>query len=118
MGVRIHEKYGLNPTMPICIICRKEKGEIALLGASYKEQAPMKMLLDIEPCQDCRKKYLSNGVLLVEVEVEYRTGKEHKIPTGNIVVIKTEAFSRIFEDPIPSKNICMVEVGVLQKLQE
>jgi len=32
-GIRLHKEYGLNPTIIECIICGKEKNEIALLGA-------------------------------------------------------------------------------------
>lgn len=110
-SIRLHKEFGLNPTMPICIICQKEKGEIALLGASYKGEAPKNMLLDIEPCDTCREQYLKNGVLLVESESEKGN------PTGNITVIKDSAFKRIFDTALPKGKIAKVEIGVLQKLQ-
>jgi hypothetical protein len=52
----LHPKYGVNPTIPICIYCGKEKNEVALLGAAYKEEAPMYMIIDHEPCDSCKKK--------------------------------------------------------------
>lgn len=42
-SVRLHPKYGVNPTIPTCFWCGKDKNEIALLGAAYKEEAPMHM---------------------------------------------------------------------------
>lgn len=109
-GIRLHPKYGLNPTLPVCIICGKDKGEIALLGAAYKEQAPMHMLVDVEPCDDCRKKYLSVGVLLLEVKEDKHT------PTGTMSVIKTEAYNEIFKTPAPARHIVFVEEGLLARI--
>lgn len=52
--IKIHEKYGFNPTISICYYCGADKG-IACLGASYKEKAPMKSIVDYEPCPECEK---------------------------------------------------------------
>lgn len=123
MSVRLHEKYGLNPTISQCIICGREKNEIALLGAGYKGEAPMHMVISIEPCDECKKKYLSIGVLLVEATNEYRPlrGRASKlipVPTGSCKVIKDEAFKRMFNIEIPKKKICLVESDVFELLKE
>ena len=52
----LHKEHGLNPTMPVCIYCGEDKGEIVLLGNAYKGEAPMKMIIDNEPCDTCREK--------------------------------------------------------------
>ncbi len=109
----LHKEHGLNPTMPQCIICGNDKGEIALLGASYKGEAPMKMVVDIEPCKDCRVKYLSKGTILVEADVDY---KGNKTPTGKLSVLKDTAFSKMFNVKPPKQKIAFVEVGLLQKI--
>jgi hypothetical protein len=107
----LHKEFGLNPTMPICIICRKEKGAIALLGAGYKGEAPMHMLMDIEPCGACKEKYLKSGTLLVECETD-------GVPTGAITVLKDSAFEAVFQQRVPVGKIIKVEVGILQMLEE
>jgi len=111
MALRLHKEHGLNPTMPVCIVCGKEKGEIVLLGAAYKEQAPMHMLFDPEPCDACRKKYLEKGkgVLLAEAESDKRL-------TGRCWVIKEAAFKKIFNVPLPPKRIAFAEVGLAEKV--
>ena len=116
MGVTLHPKHGLNPTISQCIVCGEDKNELVLLGAAYKEQAPMKMITSIEPCDTCKEKYLKDGVLLVEAEQEHRRGKTVHTPTGSVAVLRDEAFERIFNVPIPKGKICYVEIGVLQKL--
>lgn len=112
MSVKLHKEYGVNTTISQCIICGKDKNEIVLLGAAYKKEAPIYMVTSIEPCDECKEKYLSQGVLLVECKEE----NNKKIPTGSITVIKDEAFSNIFNVSIPKGKIAMVEVGVLEKI--
>src|SRR3990172_5816556 len=125
-SIRLHPKHGLNPTMPLCIVCGEMTGEIALLGSAYTEEAPRSMVLGIEPCTPCRKKYLGEGVLLVEAEndwnkpTKFKDGREvpNRKPTGRIMVIKQEAFKGIFNQAVPPRQIALCEVGVLQQLQE
>jgi len=119
-NLQLHEEFGINPTMPICIICGEEKGEIALLGNAYKGEAPKHMVMSLEPCDKCKEKYLKKGVLLVECKNEIPKGqsKAQQIPTGSITVIKTEAFRLVFNQPAPKEHIVKVEVGILKMLQE
>jgi len=112
MGVILHNKYGLNATIPTCFICGKDKNEIALLGAAYQEEAPMHMCIDKEPCEEC-KKMAAQGVLLVSVKDN--TDKENPYRTGSLIVIKEEAFKRIFNQDPPEKRIAFIEDSVLEK---
>lgn len=59
-------KHGLNPSIAQCFFCGKDKNEILLLGAAYKEEAPMHMCFNHEPCDEC-KKLMEMGVLLISV---------------------------------------------------
>ena len=94
-SIRLHHKHGLNPTLPVCFWCGKERGEIALLGAAYKGEAPMRMVLDYEPCDTCRKGW-EQGVVLFEAR---SPGDYDKPPefTGRFVVVKPEAIPRMFK---------------------
>jgi len=114
-GVRLHPEHGLNPTLPVCILCRKEKGEVVLLGAAYPGQAPMWMLLDPEPCADCRKKYLTEakGVLLVEAE-EQDQGRPRL--SGRCWVLKEERFTQVFNVPVPAKRITLIDSETVRAL--
>ena len=117
--IRLNKEFGLNPTIPTCLICGKGKDEVVLLGAACKERAPMFSQLpwDIEPCVECRDTYLYKGVLLVEADKDYTFSKPRTIPTGRCVVISDEAFTRIFTGPTHPKKIAYVEVGVLEKIR-
>lgn len=61
--IKLSEKYGVNPTIPVCFWCGESKNEIALLGrlgdARKGEdiEAPKNMVLDYEPCDKCKEKF-------------------------------------------------------------
>ena len=88
-GIRLHPKYGVNPTIPVCFFCGKEKNEVALLGAAYQGEAPMRMVIDKVPCDWCQEN-MTKGIVLVEVE-----GQDEPRPTGGYWVIREEAARRI-----------------------
>ena len=84
-SIQISPKHGVNPTIPICFWCGREKNEIVLMGRIRKKdpvtgkavrgsdiEAPMRACLNSEPCEECQKVF-SQGVLVVEV-VDYDNG--------------------------------------------
>lgn len=73
-GIRLHKEYGLNPTMPVCFFCGKEKGEIAFLGDRYDGEAPKHMCIDYEPCENC-KAMMAKGVTVIETATESKDGR-------------------------------------------
>lgn len=111
-SIKLHPEYGLNPTMGECILCGKPTGKIALLGGNYKEKAPSKMIVSLEPCKECREKYLSIGVMLVEVD-----SPTSLQPTGRVMVIRDEAFRQVIDKDVPEDKICLVERGLIGKLE-
>lgn len=55
-SIRISEKHGLNPCIPICPFCGQEKNELALLGyIKGDKEAPKSAILNLEPCDTCRE---------------------------------------------------------------
>lgn len=99
MSIKVSEKYGVNPTIPVCFFCGEEKNEIALLGKITNKQtkeeveAPMRMVLDYEPCDKCKEAW-SKGVAIIEV-TQKDLGRPNIAPnaqpTGRLVVLKPEA---------------------------
>lgn len=66
--IKLSKKHGANPTVPICFWCDKEKNEIAFLGKLKGDiKAPHKMWIpgDYEPCEECKKQWMS-GIVLIE----------------------------------------------------
>lgn len=113
--VRISPKHGVNPTIPVCFFCGKEKNEIALLGRINKEddEAPKNMILDYEPCDEC-KKNMSLGVTLIGTvrnpsDNRRPIGKDEDgddvYPTGAWMVVTKEAAHRYFGDVATEEEI-------------
>jgi len=111
-SIRLHPQHGLNPTIPVCFICGKDKNEVVLLGATYKEQAPMHMCLNKTPCDEC-KKLMEMGVLLVSIKDG--TDRENPYRTGALVVIKVEAAQRMFNN-LGNNRVAFVEDSAWDKI--
>ena len=103
-SIKLSPKHGVNPCMPVCFFCGDTKNEIALLGRiGGKEdlEAPMRAVLDYEPCEECRKKF-AEGVLLIEVtnypnmEGQPMIAK-NAYPTGRYSVVRPEALRGDFK---------------------
>ena len=115
MSLRLSKEHGLNPTIPVCFLCGKEKGEIALLGASYKGEAPMHMCIDKSPCDKC-KEHMKQGIILVGVrDGEKKTSPDNPYRTGQFYVITEEAAKRMFGE-IPPQRAAFIEESALKQL--
>ena len=100
-GIKLSEKYGVNPTIPVCFFCGEQKNEIALLGQIGDRrkgediEAPKFCVMDYVPCDCCREKF-AKGKLLIEVTTTQPKDRRPTIskdvyPTGRFVVVKKEA---------------------------
>lgn len=122
-SIELSPKYGVNPTIPVCFWCGKEKNEIALMGRVRKKdtrntaygtrstrtvdndvEMPMHVVLNYEPC-DCCKEQFKQGVQLIEctnfpVDERPALSKDDSgnsvYPTGRTIVLKPEAAQRMF----------------------
>lgn len=102
-GVKVSPKHGLNPTIPICFWCGKERGEVALLGKLPGDaEAPKHVVLDYEPCESCRAEMARGFTLMEATESPNDRGQTAAqpgvYPTGRFLVIKREAALRAFGD--------------------
>jgi hypothetical protein len=109
MGLRLHPKHGVNPSIPLCWWCGEGKNEILLFGAGYRDkqgntEAPRHCLMDYEPCNKCRAAQ-ELGILLIEAR-----GEGFEQATGRWAVIKREAFERLPITP-PSLRAAILEKG-------
>lgn len=120
-GIEISPKHGLNPTIPVCFWCDKDKNEIALLGRIREKtknryganvtkrgsdiEAPRKMVIDYEPCDEC-KKWWDSGVAVIEVQETPINPDQPEIqkglyPTSRFVVMTVEGADRVFPQYAP-----------------
>lgn len=86
-GIRIHPKYGVNPTIPLCAWCGEPKNEVVLLGAAYRDEAPMHMCINDEPCEKCQSE-MDKGITFIEAKEGFG-GKAER--TGKWCVVKEDA---------------------------
>jgi len=105
-GLELSPKHGVNPALDKCFWCGGSKG-VALLGRVRKPdnddaEAPKQVLVDLEPCDECRRKF-ETGVLLVETTPDgsaFDSGQQYAFkttdgrtvwPTGRWAVLRPEA---------------------------
>lgn len=110
--IEISPKHGLNPTIPVCFWCGKEKNEIALLGRIREKtqrnsdiEAPRRMVIDYEPCDECQKMW-DSGVAVLEARETPTMPNQPEIqkgiyPTGRLVVVTVEGADRVFPQHAP-----------------
>lgn len=105
MNLKLSPKHGLNPCIPRCYYCGKDKNEVLLLGKLKGDvEAPRGAVFNLEPCDEC-KGFMAQGIILISVDdrdVEIEPGPEGLVNprrTGGWVVLKEEAVERIVQPP-------------------
>lgn len=105
-GIKISPKHGLNPTIPVCFWCGKQKNEIALMGRMENDiEAPKNMVLDYEPCEECQS-HMAMGVAVLEASDHPNTEGQPPMqkgvyPTSRFVVVTTECADKVFNAYAP-----------------
>lgn len=105
-GIKISPKHGLNPTIPVCFWCGKQKNEIALMGRMTDDiEAPKNMVLDYVPCEECQN-HMAMGVAVLEASDHPNTEGQPPMqkgvyPTSRFVVVTTECADRVFNAYAP-----------------
>lgn len=105
-GIKISPKHGLNPTIPVCFWCGKQKNEIALIGRMKGDiEAPKNMVLDYVPCEECQN-HMAMGVAVLEASDHPNTEGQPPMqngvyPTSRFVVVTTECADRVFSAYAP-----------------
>lgn len=105
MSLSLHPEHGVNPTLSVCFFCQKDKGDVMHLGRAYRGKAPMRMVMDYVPCEECQEKF-SQGVLFIEVTRSPNTPDQPPLykgdlyqsvpyPTGQYWVLTKDATRRL-----------------------
>jgi hypothetical protein len=103
-SIKLSPKYGVNPCIPACFYCGKDKNEILLLGKIGKRgediEAPKHTVFDYEPCDEC-KKLIGENILVIGVEQQTENNllpiRDDLVPTGSWCVMTEKAVNRIFD---------------------
>lgn len=107
-GVRLSKQYGVNPSVLQCHICGKEFG-LALFGSGLRDkktgkevEAPRKMAMPGQYCDDCKKILNQGGVFFIECKDEdVDNHVKNPYRTGRLLAIKKEAAEELFGQSNP-----------------
>jgi len=117
MLLRLSEKHGVNPAIPLCFLCGKEKNVVLLAGRLLNdEEAPRNVVWDYEPCDEC-KAYMERGIILISVKDGETGDNPHR--TGGWCVVREEALRKFItpeNHPIFKKRMAFLEDTTWDKL--
>jgi hypothetical protein len=123
-SIKVSEKYGVNPTIPICFWCGETRNEIALLGKLKGDaEAPKQAIIDYNPCDKCKEK-MDQGITMIQAkEVPCVEGqaplRKGAYPTGKWVVVKEESldiFTPETKKQLLEQRKCFVDVETWKKI--
>lgn len=108
-SIKISPKHGVNPTIPICFWCGKEKNEVALLGKIDREdsEAPRRVIMNYDPCDSCQELF-AKGIHIIGVSEQpvmqgmfpiSKSGGKDLFPTGAMFVAREEWVKQMVSEP-------------------
>ena len=89
--------------MEVCPICKEETGNI-LMDKRIINVFERHTINPTNPCDKCREKYLSIGVMLINPE------------TCSLAIIKDEAYTRMFNQKVPIGKIAFAKEQIIQRI--
>lgn len=133
-NIKLSPQHGLNPTIPVCFWCGKEKNEVALMGKMDKQDsaAPKHLIVDYEPCDKC-KELFSKGVHVIGVTPKPITQGQFPImqdpemyPTGSMFVAPKEWMRAFLKenqheemtDDVLEKGVMLMPDEIVSKIVE
>lgn len=118
-SIRISQKHGVNPTIPVCFWCGKEKNEIALLGRlPHDAEAPKNMVLDYDPCEECLSQW-DQGITLIEAQTTPVSENQPPIcegtyPTGRTMTLSELGVNVLFKEEL-REHLLRVRKGFIDR---
>lgn len=108
MNIQLSPNHGVNPTMGICMYCKREDGSVSLLGRLPGDaEAERYSIVSDEPCDAC-KELMKQGVMLVEVlemkEIYQRPARgkpkermKFPVTSGTLCVVSDDFINRVIQ---------------------
>lgn len=114
--MRLSKEHGVNPSLMTCFWCGESFG-VALLGANRGKKAPREIVVDYEPCDDCKELRKKGLALLETTDAPNHEGQppiqEGVYPTGKWWVVKPELGLAMFGTDVP---IACIEVELAKQM--
>jgi hypothetical protein len=97
-SIRLSEKHGVNPAIPLCFFCLKPKNEIIFAGKMRGEysdrEAPQHAVWDMRPCDEC-KGFMAKGIILMSVDESKSADHKNPYRSGGWCVVKEDMVKRV-----------------------
>ena len=111
-SLRLSEKHGVNPMIPCCFYCNKNKNEILLMGKMKGDvEAPRGQVIDRVPCDECAS-YMQQGILFIEIRND-EPQSDNPYRMGGWAVLKEDAVLRILDEDngkaVIQRRVCFIE---------
>lgn len=109
MSLRLSDKHGVNPTIPLCFWCSEQKNEVALLGKMRGDiEAPRHMVLDYDPCETCISN-MEMGITIAEVS-------DRPVHDGQMAINGTRRDPHPINAAYPTGRWCVVREGAVEEI--
>lgn len=111
------EKSYVGIGVSVCPVCGAEHDAVVLLDRRLQASLKRRTAVGWAMCPEHKKRKDDGYIALIECN-----NRPHSLNdadrTGAIAHVRREAWSKVFNVPVPSKGLCFVEVGTIAKLQE
>lgn len=94
MSIRLSPNHGINPAIPKCFFCLKDKNMVILPGRLKGDaKAPYGAVWDMEPCDECRE-HMKMGIILISCKDPSPGKGNNPYRTGGWVVVAEDYIRR------------------------
>jgi hypothetical protein len=108
----LDNQHGLNPSVECCFLCGKGRG-VVLFGARLGgREAPREVVMDMSPCDDC-KKLMTLGVILLSVDESRTDDPQNPYRTGGFAIVKDSYIRSAVVPPELAEDICKHRVAFI-----
>ena len=103
-----------------CPVCGQDHDTGALLlDRRLRPRFESKTVTGWQMCDEHQKLKDDGYIALVEVDPKKSSGQglDEVWRTGRLTHLRSRVWSNVFDTPVPSKGLCFVEIGVIDKLE-
>lgn len=113
-GIVLSPQHGVNPSLELCFWCQKERGLVLFGRLKGDAEAPRKVTVNKEPCDEC-KGHMDKGIVLISTRDPEKHGDDPQNPyrTGGWVVVTEDALRRWVSTPETLEHILKTRVAFM-----
>jgi hypothetical protein len=101
----------------VCPVCLKEHDEVVLVDTHMRPILKKCNFAGWKLCDEHEKLWMDGYIALIECANESTPTLETANRTGRIAHVRKEAWTALFNMPVPKTPIAFVQQGVVEKLQ-